>query len=254
MTTEMLVKVEKVSKIFSGFQALKDVNMEVTKGEICSVIGTNGAGKTTLFNVITGHLRADAGEVFFKGIRVTKLKPHSIVHLGIGRSFQCLNIFLKLTAFENVQAAVISHHRKSLNLILNQKRLYREEVEKILEEVRLSDIMHVVSGSLSYGYQKQLELGIALAFEPELLMLDEPMAGLSASDSRQTMELIVDIAKRRNTTLLIVEHDMHVVFTISTHIIVLHQGQVICDGSPEQVRSDENVQNCYLGETNDPRS
>lgn len=244
-----MLRVEKVSKSFDGFKAVSRVSMEVKEGEICSVIGTNGAGKTTLFNLITGHLRPDEGEIYFKNRRITRMPPHAIVRLGIGRSFQCLNIFPMLTAFENIQAAVISYKKKSLNLLGAKERLFEEETERILGEVHLSEVKDERSGSLSYGYQKQLELGIALAFEPELLMLDEPTGGLSPSDTRYAMELIVNIARDRKTTLLVVEHDMHVVFSISEHIVVLHQGEVIADGTPEQVRKDDEVQKSYLGET-----
>lgn len=244
-----MLRVEKVSKSFDGFKAVSQASMEVKEGEICSVIGTNGAGKTTLFNLITGHLRADAGEIYFKDRRITRLRPYDIVRLGIGRSFQCLNIFPMLTTFENVQAAVISYKKKALSMLASKERLFEDETKRILDEVGLSEVRGEISGSLSHGYQKQLELGIALAFKPELLMLDEPTSGLSPSDTRHTMELIIDIARGRKTTLLVVEHDMHVVFSISDHIVVLHQGQVIADGTPEQVRKDPEVQKLYLGET-----
>jgi branched-chain amino acid transport system ATP-binding protein len=243
-----MLKVERVSKSFDGFKAVSQVSMEVKEGKICSVIGTNGAGKTTLFNLITGHIHPDEGEIYFKDGRITRLSPHAIVKLGIGRSFQCLNIFPMLTAFENVQAAVISHKGKSLDLLGAREHLFKEETESVLEEVHLSEVKDERSGSLSYGYQKQLELGIALAFEPELLMLDEPTSGLAPSDTRYAMELIVNIARDRKTTLLVVEHDMQVVFSISEHIVVLHQGEVIADGLPEEVRKDIEVQKCYLGE------
>ncbi len=244
-----MLRVEKVSKSFDGFKAVSQVSMVIKEGEICSVIGTNGAGKTTLFNLITGHLRSDEGEIYFKDRRITHLRPYNIARLGIGRSFQCLNIFSMLTAFENVQAAVISYKKKALSIFASRERLFEDETERILGEVGLSEVRDETSGSLSYGHQKQLELGIALAFEPKLLMLDEPTSGLSASDTRHTMDLIVNIARERGTTLLVVEHDMHVVFSISEHIVVLHQGQVIADGMPEQVRKDPEVQKSYLGET-----
>lgn len=243
-----MLRVDKVSKSFDGFKAVSQVNMEVKAGEICSVIGTNGAGKTTLFNIITGHIHPDEGEIYFKDQRITRLPPYAIVKLGVGRSFQCLNIFPMLTTFENVQAAVISYKKKSLNLFTTKERLFKDETDRILSEVGLSEVKDERSGSLSYGYQKQLELGIALAFEPELLMLDEPTSGLSPSDTRNAMEFIVSIAKDRKTTLLVVEHDMNIVFSISEHIVVLHQGHVICDDTPEKVRKDIEVQKSYLGE------
>lgn len=244
-----MLRVEKVSKSFDGFLAVSQVSMRVKEGEIASLIGTNGAGKTTLFNLVTGHLRSDEGEIYFKDRRITHLHPYDIVRRGIGRSFQRLNIFSRLTVFENVQIAVISYKKKTLSFLKPRERLFEDETERILDEVGLSALRNEVSGSLSYGYQKQLEFGIALAFEPQLLMLDEPTAGLSAVDTRHAMELIVNVIRARGTTLLIVEHDMHVVFSISNHIIVLHQGRVISDGTPEQVRKDPEVQKSYLGES-----
>lgn len=244
-----MLRLENVLKSFDGFKAVSQVNMEIKAGEICCIIGTNGAGKTTLFNLITGHLHPDEGEIYYKDRRITHLAPYDIVRSGIGRSFQCLNIFPMLTAFENVQVAVISYKGKSLSLFRTKEGLFKDETDRILDEVGLSEVKNERSGSLSYGYQKQLELGIALALEPELLMLDEPTSGLSPSDTRHAMELIVNIARDRKTTLLIVEHDMHFVFSIAEHIVVLHQGQVISDGTPEKVRKDTKVQKSYLGES-----
>jgi len=239
---------ENVTKSFDGFMAVSDVSMTVNRGEICSIIGPNGAGKTTIFNLITGHLRSDKGNIFFKDQKISDLHPYNIVHLGIGRSFQRLNIFPKLTVFQNVQAAVIGHKRKGLDLFRHVEKYFRNETHTILETVGLQDHAEDTSGSLSYGYQKQLELGIALACEPELLMLDEPTAGMSAADTRHATSIIRRIVKDRGITLLIVEHDMEVVFSISEHIVVLHQGKVINDGLPEEVRKDPEVQKIYLGE------
>lgn len=244
-----MLRVEKVSKSFDGFVAVSQVSMTVKEGEIASLIGTNGAGKTTLFNLITGHLRSDEGEIYFKDRRITHLRPYHIVRLGIGRSFQRLNIFPRLTVFENVQAAVISYKKETLSFLRPRERLFEGETQRILDEVGLTAVRNEISGSLSYGYQKQLEFGIALAFEPELLLLDEPTAGLSAVGTSHAMELIVNVIKTRGTTLLVIEHDMHVVFSISDHIIVLHGGRVISDGTPEQVRTDPEVQKSYLGES-----
>jgi len=243
-----MLQLENVTKSFDGFLAVSDVSMTVKGGEICSIIGPNGAGKTTLFNLITGHLRCDRGTIFFKEKNISHLQPHDIVPLGIGRSFQRLNIFPKLTVFENVQAAVIAHMRKSLDLFWHVDRYFRDETHSILETVGLKDHAEEISGSLSYGYQKQLELGIALAAEPELLMLDEPTAGMSVADTRHATSLIGGIVKDQGITLLIVEHDMEVVFSISEHIVVLHQGKIINDGLPEVVRKDPEVQKIYLGE------
>ena len=239
---------ENVTKSFDGFMAVSDVSMRVSRREICSIIGPNGAGKTTIFNLITGHLRSDRGAVFFRDQEISRLHPYDIVRLGIGRSFQRLNIFPKLSVFQNVQAAVISHKRKGLDLFGRAEDYFRNETYGILETVGLKDHAHKIGASLSYGYQKQLELGIALACEPELLLLDEPTAGMSAADTRDAISIIRSIVRDQGITLLIVEHDMEVVFAISEHIVVLHQGKIIKDGLPEEVRKDSGVQKIYLGE------
>jgi branched-chain amino acid transport system ATP-binding protein len=244
----MLLTVEKVKKSFDGFVAVNGVSLSVKKGEICSIIGPNGAGKTTLFNLITGHLPVDEGKLIFKGLDITRMPSYRICRLGMGRSFQRTNIFPRLTVFQNIQAAVLVHRGKSFNFFKPVESFFREEAQTILERVGLKDYGETVSGSLSYGYQKQLELGIALASEPELLLLDEPTAGMSAQETHQTIELIGRITREKGLTLLFTEHDMEVVFSISERIMVLHQGRLIAEGSPEEVRNDPDVQKVYLGE------
>ncbi|MCJ7495289.1 MAG: ABC transporter ATP-binding protein [Deltaproteobacteria bacterium] len=244
----MLLTVEKVKKSFDGFVAVNGVSLSVKKGEICSIIGPNGAGKTTLFNLITGHLPVDEGKLIFKGLDITRMPSYRICRLGMGRSFQRTNIFPRLTVFQNIQAAVLVHRGESFNFFKPVESFFREETQTILERVGLKDYGETVSGSLSYGYQKQLELGIALASEPELLLLDEPTAGMSAQETHQTIELIGRITREKGLTLLFTEHDMEVVFSISERIMVLHQGRLIAEGSPEEVRNDPDVQKVYLGE------
>jgi len=243
-----MLTVEKVKKSFDGFLAINGVSLTVEKGELCSIIGPNGAGKTTLFNLITGHLPVDEGRLIFKGTDITRMPPYRICRLGIGRSFQRTNIFPRLTVFENVQSAVLAHQGESLNFFKAVGPLFWEETNLILEMVGLKEYEKTVSGSLSYGFQKQLELGIALATEPELLLLDEPTAGMSAKETHQTIELIGRIARDQGLTLLFTEHDMEVVFSISERIMVLHQGQVIAEGSPEEIRKNSDVHKVYLGE------
>jgi branched-chain amino acid transport system ATP-binding protein len=244
----MILDVERVKKTFDGFVAINGVSFSIRQGEICSIIGPNGAGKTTLFNLITGHLPVDEGKLTFKGLDITHRRPHRICRLGIGRSFQRTNIFPRLTVFQNIQAAVLVHRGKSLTFFRPVDSFFQEETETILERVGLGEYSAVVSGSLSYGFQKQLELGIALASEPELLLLDEPTAGMSAQETRQTMELIGKITREKGLTLLFTEHDMEVVFSISQRIMVLHQGRLIAEGTPEDVRGNSEVQKVYLGE------
>ena len=244
----MILTIERVKKSFDGFVAVNGVSFTVEKGELCSIIGPNGAGKTTLFNLITGHLLSDEGKLLFKGIDITYMPPHRICRLGIGRSFQRTNIFPRLTVFENVQSAVLAHRGKSLNFFKAVGPLCWEETNLILEMVGLKEYEKTVSGSLSYGFQKQLELGIALAIEPELLLLDEPTAGMSAKETHQTIELIGRIARDQGLTLLFTEHDMEVVFSISERIMVLHQGQLIAEGTSEEIRNNSDVRKIYLGE------
>ena len=215
---------------------------------ICATIGPNGAGKTTFFNLITGHLRPDSGTVLLKGRDITGRPPHEICRLGVARSFQRTNIFPRLTVFQNVQAAFLAHHRLALNLYSRVDRFYREETAAILTSIGLVEKAHEVSGFLSHGGQKQLELGIALASEPELLLLDEPTAGMSATETHETIALIERITRDRGLTLLFTEHDMEVVFAIAQKITVLHQGHVIAEGSPAEVRADPAVKRVYLGE------
>jgi branched-chain amino acid transport system ATP-binding protein len=243
-----MLEVRDVSKSFDGFQAVGRVSLSVSPGSISAIIGPNGAGKTTLFNLITGHLRPDSGRVVFKGRDVTGIAPHDLCRLGMGRSFQRTNIFPRLTVFENVQAAYLSHRGRGWNLFAPVERVYRAETEAILEAVGLLDRAREESGFLSHGGQKQLELGIALALEPEILLLDEPTAGMSATETRESMALIERLAHERRLTLLFTEHDMEVVFSISQRIAVLHQGRVIADGTPAEVRRDPEVRRVYLGE------
>jgi branched-chain amino acid transport system ATP-binding protein len=243
-----VLDVRNVAKSFGGFQAVGGVSLAVAPGSISAIIGPNGAGKTTLFNLITGHLRPDTGQVVFKGRDVTGIAPHDLCRLGMGRSFQRTNIFPRLTVFENVQAAYVSHRGRGWSLFGSVDRLYRGETEGILRAVGLHDRAHEESRFLSHGGQKQLELGIALALEPEILLLDEPTAGMSAGETRESIALIERLAHERRLTLLFTEHDMEVVFSISQHIIVLHQGRIIADGVPEEVRRDPQVRRVYLGE------
>ena len=244
----MLLKVEKITKSFDGFVAVRNMNLTVAKGQMACIIGPNGAGKSTAFNLITGHLLPTEGRVYFRDQDITGLPPHTICQMGIGRSFQRTNIFPRLSVFENVQVAVMSHHKKTLNLFTPAKKLLLQETQLLLEDVGLADEADSISGMLSYGFQKQLELGIALASEPELLLLDEPTAGMSPQETISTIGLIEKIVRDRGLTLLFTEHDMDVVFSIAEQITVLHQGEVLAEGKPDDVRQNPEVQRVYLGE------
>lgn len=245
----MILQVDNLAKSFDGFIAVAGVSFQVEKGELCSIIGPNGAGKTTVFNMITGHLPMDKGRVVFNGMDISRLPGHKICRLGLGRSFQRINIFSRLTVFENIQAAVLTHRGKSLSFFTSVQPLFQEETEEILVSVGLQDHRDAVSGSLAYGFQKQLELGIALASNPKMLLLDEPTAGMSRQETKATIELIGKIVREKGLTLLFTEHDMSVVFSISERIMVLHQGQLIASGPPDEVRTNQEVQKIYIGES-----
>ena len=243
-----MLRVEEIRKSFGGLMAVNGVSFQIEKGELSSIIGPNGAGKTTLFNLLTGHLSPDKGRILFKEREVTGLSPHGICNLGIGRSFQRTNIFPRLSAFDNVQVAVMSWGRKSSNIFLRAQKMLREETDEILESIGLRDKKEITAGLLAHGDQRRLEIGIALGSYPELLLLDEPTAGMSPEESGRTVELIQRLADERGLTLLFIEHDMNVVFQISEKIRVMHMGSIIAEGIPEDVRANEEVQRIYLAE------
>ncbi len=242
-----MLEVFSLSKSFAGFRAVGEVSLRVETRQIAAVIGPNGAGKSTLFNLITGHLRPDSGRVLLDGRDITGIPPHAICRMGLGRSFQRTNIFPKLSVFENLQAAFLVHRGRGGNFWSRSELFYRDEVEALLVSIGLRDQGQVLGGTLSYGNQKQLELGLALASDPQVLLLDEPTAGMSASETHETIRLLERIAGERALTLLFTEHDMEVVFGIAQKIAVLHQGHLIADGTPEEVRNDPEVRRVYLG-------
>jgi branched-chain amino acid transport system ATP-binding protein len=242
-----MLQVEAVDKSFGEFMAVCQANLIVGKGELVAVIGPNGAGKTTLFNLITGQLSPDRGRIAFKGEDIRGLHPYEICKRGIARSFQIVNIFPRLTVFGNVQVAVLSQQRKSSHLFPPADNLAREETNSILESLGLSDKATRVAGSRSHGDQKILEIAIALGNEPELLILDEPTAGMSPEETGATLELVKSLTTRRGLTILFCEHDMDVVFSISQSIMVMHQGRTLIQGKPEEVRANREVQEAYLG-------
>jgi branched-chain amino acid transport system ATP-binding protein len=242
-----MLQVEAVNKSFEDFMAVSGANLTVGKGEIVAVIGPNGAGKTTLFNLITGALKRDRGKIIFKGEDISELPPYEICKKGISRSYQIVNIFPRLTVFKNVQVAVLSQQRKSRKLFQPAKNMVVSETKDILESVGLLDKAHGVAGALSHGDQKILEIAIALGNEPELLILDEPTAGMSPEETSATMELIKRLAQMRGLTILFCEHDMDIVFSIAESIMVMHQGRTLIQGRPEDVRKNSFVQEAYLG-------
>jgi branched-chain amino acid transport system ATP-binding protein len=242
-----MLKVEEVHKSFDDFKAVNGANLTVERGELVAVIGPNGAGKTTLFNLITGQLKADRGKIVFNEEDISHLPPYKICKRGIARSFQIANIFPRLTVFRNVQVSVLSQQEKSRKLFYPAEKLALEETKSILENVGLLDKAENTAGSLAHGDQRALEIAIALGNEPELLILDEPTAGMSAEETTATMALIKRLAESRGLTILFCEHDMEVVFNAAQSIMVMHQGLTILQGEPDEVRNSSQVQECYLG-------
>ena len=248
MVDAPVLRVDGVRKSFGGVEAVAGVSMALARGEIRALIGPNGAGKSTLFNILTGQLRADRGEVQFQGRSITGLLPHAIARYGIARTFQITATFASLTVLENVQVARLAHVRRSLSLVGVAARLETEPARALLRQVGLVDQAGRPAGVLAYGDLKKLELAVALASEPTLLLLDEPTAGMAPAERGALMGLTAAIARERGLTVLFTEHDMDVVFAVADRIMVLHQGRVIADGRPGDVRADREVQAVYLGE------
>lgn len=244
----MILRVEGLSKSFGGLMAVYNVSFSIQRGERCAIIGPNGAGKSTLFNLLTGHLQPDRGRVYFQEEEITGLPPHRICRKRISRSFQRVNIFPMLSVFENIQVALLAVQRKSKMIFSPARTMARQETEKLLENIGLQEQRGVISGTLSHGDQKRLELGIAMASDPLLLLLDEPTQGMSPDETAATMAVIDRITREREITLLFVEHDIGTVFALAEVIRVLHLGTLIAEGKPDEIRANDEVQRIYLGE------
>jgi branched-chain amino acid transport system ATP-binding protein len=244
-----MLQVEEIKKSFGGFMAVNGARLDVRQGEIVAVIGPNGAGKTTLFNLVTGILKPDSGRILFKDKEITDLSPHQICRRGVSRSFQVVNLFHRLTVFENVQIAVLSRLGKTFNLFSPAKRLAIKETSDILASVGLADKRNHVTGSLSHGDQKVLEIAIALGGSPELLILDEPTAGMAPDETTRCIDLIRHLSTQLGLTILFCEHDMELVFAIAHRIMAMVRGVTLIQGLPEEVRCNREVQDAYLGES-----
>jgi branched-chain amino acid transport system ATP-binding protein len=246
--TGAVLETRGLSKSFGGVRAVSSVDLAMPKGEIRALIGPNGAGKTTFFNMLTGQLRADAGSVLFKGERLSGLPPYAVWRRGVSRTFQITATFATLSALDNVRVARLSHAGKTYSLLEAAARLQADEARALLDQVGLVDQADRVAAVLAYGDLKKLELAVALANDPEVLLLDEPTAGMAPAERGALMALTERIARARGLTVLFTEHDMDVVFAVADRIMVLHQGRVIAEGRPAEVRADAQVQRVYLGE------
>jgi len=244
----MLLQIENLHKKFGGISAINGVSFGVEKGELSSIIGPNGAGKSTLFNLLTGYLPKDSGKVVFKGEEISNLPPYEICKRKIGRSFQLVSLFQRLPVFDNIRIAILAGKGLMLDFFKPARKMVREETERLLESIGLATKALTSAADLAHGEQRRLELGIALANKPELLFLDEPCSGLTVEESNIMIELIRKLAAEQELTVLLVEHKMDMVFSISRKIRVLHEGRLIFEGGPQEVKSSEIVQKVYLGE------
>lgn len=233
---------------FSGLEVLFNINLEVKEGERLALIGPNGAGKTTLYNVITGNYHPTKGKVYFKGKEVTGAPPHQLNRLGMGRSFQITSTFPKLTAFQNIRQAVLSKRgiRFQMLRLLDRMDDVTKETDEILKRINLDGERNVPASMLSYGKHRSLEISMALATDPDLVMLDEPTAGMSRDETHTAVELIRRLTEGK--TVVIIEHDMDVIFSLADRITVLHYGEILATGAPAEIRENQAVKDAYLGE------
>jgi branched-chain amino acid transport system ATP-binding protein len=245
----ILLEAKNLRKQFGGLLAVDGVSIQVQAGTLHSIIGPNGAGKTTLFNLLSGVMKPTAGKVFFKGRDITHYPPHRIAHLGIGRSFQITNIFSYLTVLENVRLACQSSGKDNFRIFHHADGFpqYEEKARRVLQKVGLAQREMMYASMLPHGDKRKLELGIMLAGDPELLLLDEPTAGMSSEQVPHLIEIIRAIMADGDKTVVLVEHRMDMVMNISDRITVMHQGQILAEGIPHEIAGNPLVQQAYLG-------
>ena len=248
-----ILEVKGVNKRFGGLQALGDVNLSIAENTVHAIIGPNGAGKSTLLNVLVGKLIPDTGSVMFDGQSVLGRKPHEINQMGISRVFQTPEIFADLTVLENVMIPCFAKRDGSFRLhffesVGNEKGII-EMAEQMLTDVNMQDKRHMHAGSLSRGDKRRLEMAMCLVQQPRLLLLDEPTAGMARADTNNTIDLLKEIKSKRDITMAIIEHDMHVVFSLAERITVLAQGTPLVEDTPENIKGHPKVREAYLGET-----
>jgi len=243
-----ILELKGIYKDFEGLQVLLDINLGVRERERHAIIGPNGAGKSTLFNLITGKYHPSKGRIFLKGEAITGANPSKLNRMGMARSFQITNIFRTMTVFENVRNAILSKNRVRYNMfsLLSKMDEIARQTEQVLSGIGLLERRNDVAGELSYGQQRALEIGLAIATDPEIILLDEPTAGMSSEETREAVKLIRRVTEGK--TLIIVEHDMEVVFSIADRISVLNYGKVLASGLPGEIRNDQKVKDAYLGE------
>lgn len=241
--------VNRVSKAYGGVQAVRDVSFSVSPGEMVAIIGPNGAGKTTCFNMLNGQLVPDSGEIRLGATSLVGLAPHRIWRLGVGRTFQVTATFGSMSVRENVQAALLSQHRKNYAMWGHAGKFFVKDAEALLDRVGMREQAERPCAVLAYGDLKRVELAIALANRPRLLLMDEPTAGMAPEERGALMELAAVLARRDSIAVLFTEHDMSVVFGFASRVIVMHLGEIIAEGSPDQIQADARVREVYLGDT-----
>lgn len=246
-----ILETRDLSHDFKGLKVISGVNLRVKEGERHAIIGPNGAGKTTLFNLITGSIIPKGGRVFFKDQDVTSAKPYKLVRMGMGRSFQITSTFSRLTSFENIRMGVLSKEgiRFSLFRKVDKMETITGETDRVLKRINLYEERDIPANELSYGKHRSLEVGMAVATDPDLVMLDEPTAGMSRDETLHTVELIQKLTEGR--TMVIIEHDMDVVFSIADRVTVLHHGEILATGTPREIRDNQDVRGAYLGDMED---
>jgi branched-chain amino acid transport system ATP-binding protein len=249
--TEPILRVVALNKNFGGLRASNNVNLEVMPGEFRAIIGPNGAGKSTLFNLLSGFLKPDSGRIFMAGADITGRAPYRLFHSGMSRTFQITSIFAELNVLENLQVALLSQRRRLSDGFRMARHAEIAECERLIGLVGLDVDRKRVAGTLSHGDQKKLELAVALASTPRLLLLDEPTAGMAANERLDSIRMVHRIAKQLGLTVVFTEHDMQVVFSASDRISVLHHGAIVADGTPQAIRQSAKVQEIYLGESPD---
>jgi branched-chain amino acid transport system ATP-binding protein len=242
-----VLEVVKLSKAFGGVQAVNDVAFDLTEGQLLAMIGPNGAGKSTCFNLINGQLRPDRGTIRVLGRETTGMRPRHVWALGVGRTFQVTSTFPSMTVLENVQMVLLSKQRRLKNMWRKATELFREEAMRLLELVGVEGQWNRPCGILAYGDLKRVELAIALANKPKLLLMDEPTAGMGTKERLKLMELTAQIVRDQSIGVLFTEHDMDVVFAHADHIIVLNYGKLIAKGAPQEVRENQKVRDIYFG-------
>jgi len=248
-----ILSVEHLGHAYGRYQVIDDISLAVEPGELTALIGPNGAGKTTFYNAVSGKFRPTRGKVLFDGRDITGLPAHKLVPLGLLRSFQITNIFPELTVIENVLVPLVLHTGKGYALFRNlrrEKALY-QRAEEVLQKIGLADQGHRKAGELPYGDKRLVEIAIVLARDPKVVMLDEPTAGMNPEETDRMILLIKELAESFGTTFFLTEHDMKVVFSVASRIFVLHQGGLLAEGSPADIRSNEKVKEAYLGGSSD---